>query len=185
MGVCLIPNDKDVPCGRQIEEGEPIGTVILNRTPLIGHRACAHGFHSRTQAVEREKRVASMKIGKQSGPGGSIGDPDKYPDALAFGSKPLVPEEKEPVPPADPDIPPPGVAHSSSEGQLGAVVAAVPTPTMSTHERDLLSAYRQGGITAALEYERQQEAQDAEPHVIEVDLTAVPPGQIIHLRLKR
>lgn len=166
MGVCLIPNDKDIPCSRQIEEGEPIGTVIFNRTAMVGHRACANGYHQRTQAAEREKRVQSMKIGKQEGPGGAIGDPEKYPDALAFGSKPLVPEEK---------IPPSGVTATSSDGQLAATAAPLQvSSTLTAHEQGLIEAWREGGITGALEYERQQESREPVTYNLTLDLTEVP-----------
>lgn len=110
LGVCLIPGEDGTPCGRQIEEGEPIGTVI-HGGPQVGHKRCANAFYIRKQDEERQKREDMVKIGKQQGPGGSIGDPATYPDALASGSVPLEKkaEEDKPVTSA----PPTGVPDSS------------------------------------------------------------------------
>lgn len=86
MGKCLIQQDNGMPCGRQIQPGEPIGTVIAGFAagPIVGHKACADAYQARQN---KEKQV--VKIGRQGGPGGSIGDPSQYEDALAFGSVPL------------------------------------------------------------------------------------------------
>lgn len=95
MGSCAIPQANNLPCGGQIQEGEPIGTVIAGfaNEPMIGHKRCADAYNM------RKRQETQVKIGKQGGPGGSIGDPQNYPDALAFGSVPLEKEE----PPA-PDL---------------------------------------------------------------------------------
>jgi len=84
IGACLIPNDKGFPCGTQIQEGEPIGTVILAAGgPVVGHRKCADGFQQRKQAEQRERVAATMvKRQDQAGPGGALG-PER--DALMGG----------------------------------------------------------------------------------------------------
>lgn len=178
LGVCLIPTEDDGTCGRQIEEGEPIGTVVLPGGPIVGHKRCADGFHQRRQAQEREKR---MKIGKQQGPGGSIGDPSTYPDALAFGSKPLVPEGKE--------IPPTGVTSSP----------IVDPTVLATVEKDLTWDRKMAAINeaeqAALDAvkaryaEARQEASDQpKTYNLTLDLTEVPPDVdilVIELDLRK
>lgn len=92
LGTCPIQRDDGAPCGQQINEGEPIGTVIAGwaSAPLVGHKRCADAYNARKQ-----ERDSAMKIGKQQGAGGSIGDPQSYPDALAFGSMPLEKTEPE------------------------------------------------------------------------------------------
>jgi len=84
MGPCLIPNAKGFPCGRQINEGAPIGTVIAGiGAPLVGHRECAAAFQQRKQNEQREKVAAAMvKRVDQAGPGGALG-PER--DALLGG----------------------------------------------------------------------------------------------------
>ena len=74
MGPCQIPKDDGMPCGNQIGEGEPIGSVI---TPLmgstIGHRKCAQEFHERKQRKEAQaRRDAMVKRVDQDQAGGSI-----------------------------------------------------------------------------------------------------------------
>lgn len=89
VGTCLAPQANGLPCGKQIADGEPIGTIVIN--PIVGgivvHRHCADAYEAR----KREKEA--VKLGKQAGPGGPI-DPSSFQDALAYGSVPLVPEEK-------------------------------------------------------------------------------------------
>lgn len=77
LGVCMIPTSTGKPCGKQIQQGEPIGTITnAQRTPIVGHKKCAEAYEMRT-----------MKLGKQGGPGGAIDD-SSYSDALV-GSIPL------------------------------------------------------------------------------------------------
>lgn len=93
LGACLIAGDNGLPCGRQISEGEPIGTVAVGHppNPIVGHKKCADAWALRKQ---REKDDM-VRIGKQQGPGGSIGDPASYDDGIQ-GSIPL--EKPEPLP---------------------------------------------------------------------------------------
>lgn len=72
MGACLVPNDEGKPCGRQIAEGEPIGTVMAASGPIVGHRKCADAFHARKQQQERESRNSMVKDIKQAGAGGPL-----------------------------------------------------------------------------------------------------------------
>jgi hypothetical protein len=71
MGNCMIPDANGVYCGRQIGEGEAIGTIVLGG-PKIGHKRCADAYHARIQQAEREKRDAMVKRIDQSGPGGPV-----------------------------------------------------------------------------------------------------------------
>jgi hypothetical protein len=88
-----IPGDTMSICGGQINEGEPIGTIINTNavgvsTPIVGHKRCAdkHNYAKANPPV--------VKIAKQ-GSDGSIG---KYEDALVNPS-PLVRPEKQELPP--------------------------------------------------------------------------------------
>lgn len=77
LGVCMIPTSTGKPCGKQIQQGESIGTIInAQRTPIVGHKKCAEAYETRT-----------MKLGKQGGPGGAI-DESSYENAI-MGSVPL------------------------------------------------------------------------------------------------
>lgn len=185
MGVCLIPNDKDRPCGKQLQDGEPIGTIVLGG-PIIGHKACADRYELR----KREKKETAMKIGRQQGPGGSIGDPAQYQDALAHGSVPL---EK----PDAPDLT--GLTSTSGSGDLGAAVAPVGgsaeppvspevlatltqerhTETVDAEEADALRRVRE-------EYAAKRRAIADAPvaHTINIDLSHVPTeADVLEIRL--
>lgn len=94
LGSCLIPNEQGGVCGRQIQEGEAIGTVMLRPGgPVIGHKACSDDFHRRKQEAEKQTRMAMVKRVDQGGPGGPINYSSER-DAL-LGSLPL--EKPEPV----------------------------------------------------------------------------------------
>jgi len=88
----MIPNDAGVICGKQIGEGEAIGTVIING-PVVGHKKCADGFHARKQQSEREARHKMVKRYDQGGAGGPI-DYNSERDGIQ-GSLPL--EKPEPA----------------------------------------------------------------------------------------
>lgn len=96
MGACMINKADGTPCGMQIQEGEPIGTVMDNG-PRVGHRSCADAFKFRAEQQTKEDSV--VKIGHQDGPGGSVQGPDAFKQGLAFGSYDL---EKKEVPDDDP-----------------------------------------------------------------------------------
>lgn len=87
MGVCLIYIAPNRPCGRQIQEGEPIGTVVLAGGPVVGHKKCADNFRPAFAAVANAGGHP-VKLGKQGGPGGAIPGPEGYDQAIA-GSIPL------------------------------------------------------------------------------------------------
>jgi hypothetical protein len=95
MGPCLIPNEHNYPCGRQIGEGEAIGTITtglgVQAQSYVGHKACADGFYVRKAAQEKEKNLAMVKKMNQ-GPDGSV-DPRNATD-LVIGSIPLAKDEK-------------------------------------------------------------------------------------------
>ena len=48
IGTCLIPKDSGVPCGTQIEQGEPIRTIQLQfGGAVVGHKACVDAYEAR------------------------------------------------------------------------------------------------------------------------------------------
>lgn len=93
LGNCLIPLENGAFCGKQITEGEPIGTIVLNG-PRVGHKKCADAYHWRKQQAERAKRENMVKRIDQAGPGGAV-DSSTERDAV-MGSLPL----EKPEPPA-------------------------------------------------------------------------------------
>lgn len=105
LGVCLIPKENGQLCSRQIEEGEPIGTVVVGVTPFTGHHACAQAYEGRKAA---KKETGMVKRVDQQGPGGAV-DMTTGTDAV-MGSTPL---EKSPGSEDKPDLSsvpmPPGV----------------------------------------------------------------------------
>lgn len=97
LGTCLIQQADNTVCGKQIEEGEPIGTIMSPSGPLVGHRNCAAAHYARKMQTEREKRDEMVKIARQSGPGGAV-DMSTAEDAIE-NSTPLVkPDSTEKVP---------------------------------------------------------------------------------------
>jgi hypothetical protein len=95
MGSCLIAGANGIPCGLQIEEGAPIGTVMSPGGPLVGHKDCA-------AAYEQRKREQMVKIGRQQGPGGAIPGPEQYKEGIQGSiplEKPEEPPHLSPVPP--------------------------------------------------------------------------------------
>lgn len=167
LGSCLIAKENGYPCGRQIQEGEPIGTVVVGHpgNPIVGHKACADAFNKR-------KQEATVKTGKQQGPGGSIGDPQAYDDALAFGSFPLEkPESAHPAPELDQVRMPEGVKPLSElpfeEETVSPQVAQYVTGNSPLSDEDReIEAVRA----------KHAKMRNAEPvtHVITVDMSAVP-----------
>ena len=97
LGACLITKDDGLPCGLQIGEGEPIGTVVIGTGPVVGHRNCADAF------MTRRKKV--VQIGKQQGPGGVV-DPTTFTEGI-LGSTPLVKEVKTEEPLVVEEVPAP------------------------------------------------------------------------------
>jgi hypothetical protein len=91
MGSCLIQTAEGSICGRQIEEGDPIGTVMsAYGGPVVGHKDCADAFEHR----KREQQM--VKIGRQQGAGGPMPGPEQYKEGI-MGSIPLEkPEEPAP-----------------------------------------------------------------------------------------
>jgi hypothetical protein len=85
----MVPTDKGLPCGNQIEEGSSIGTVMLANGPAVGHKKCTDAFYARKMQAERDKRENMVKIAKQ----GSSGLVGPYEDAI-LNPSPLVKPEK-------------------------------------------------------------------------------------------
>lgn len=90
-GICLIPDGAGIPCGKQIEDGAPGGTVMSPTGALHGHKPCADGWYSRKAQQERLQREAMVKLAKQGEPGGFV-DVTKAEDAV-IGSTPLMKPE--------------------------------------------------------------------------------------------
>lgn len=102
MGPCGIPGENNLPCGRQIIEGEPVGTITRGSaySPLstTGHKRCADAYHVRVQRQERERNMAMVQRINQDGPSGAVNPTTAY-DAVQ-GSLPLEKVETEaPRPP--------------------------------------------------------------------------------------
>lgn len=98
-GLCEIPQENERPCARQIQEGEPHGSVYVGRRYLQGHKRCADAFHARKAAKEREERMAGVvQRMNQDGPGGPV-DFSGSTDALE-GGVPIVTRVDENSPPA-------------------------------------------------------------------------------------
>ena len=120
LGTCLIPTETGIPCGLHIQEGEPIGTVVSFAGPVVGHKKCADAY------TQRKKDEQMVKIGKQQGPGGSIGDPSSYAEGI-MGSIPL--EKPEPPEPPFPlsSVPPPATPQpvDTHEGRWPAATVEV------------------------------------------------------------
>lgn len=97
MGPCAIPQDNGLPCGRQINEGEPVGTIAkgsaFNPLPMVGHKRCADAYYQRVQAAEREKNLAMVQRINQAGAGGPVDNSTAFDPVQ--GSIPL---EKSAVP---------------------------------------------------------------------------------------
>jgi hypothetical protein len=91
MGKCFVPNDQGIPCAGQIEEGSPVGTVMLVTGPAVGHKKCCDGHYARKIQQERENRENLVKLAKQNGPGG-VTDLTNAEDAIENPS-PLVKSE--------------------------------------------------------------------------------------------
>jgi hypothetical protein len=95
MGNCTIPDAAGSICGKQINEGEAIGTIVLGG-PRVGHKRCCDAYHARVQEKEREKRLQMVKRIDQGGPGGPV-DYTSERDAV-MGSIPLETRPGGPAP---------------------------------------------------------------------------------------
>jgi hypothetical protein len=115
MGNCLIPGADGLPCGKQINEGEAIGTIVLGG-PRVGHKKCSDAYHARVQEAEREKRLNMVKRLDQGGPGGAVVYSSER-DAI-MGSIPLDHKPGDPLPP---DVPQP---HDGPDPSLLSGLAA-------------------------------------------------------------
>lgn len=91
MGPCGIPGENGLPCGRQIHEGESVGTITVGTAfrpaSTTGHKGCADAWYGRKQQQERERNFAMVQRVNQSGPGGAV-DFSQGQDAVE-GSIPL------------------------------------------------------------------------------------------------
>lgn len=71
-GLCEIPNEKNFPCGQQINDGEPHGSVVTPHGYKQGHRRCADAFHERKMTTERQERHKAMVKRVDTDAGGAI-----------------------------------------------------------------------------------------------------------------
>lgn len=178
MGSCPITQENGYPCGRQISEGESIGTVIINKAPYVGHKRCADAY------TLREMQGGNVvKRADQNGPGGSIG-PER--DALAFGSYPLE-SKPEPAPPPNARQQysqlPPGVEPMADDPFEVEALMPLASASVSPHGSISVS----GGLTPdELEaLEKYRASVKPTPHVIDLDLSALPPNADLHIHIKR
>lgn len=90
-GPCPIPGENNLPCGRQILEGEPSGTITAGTAfsphSMAGHKRCADDWYARKQQKERERNMAVVQRINQDGPSGAV-NPSTAVDAVS-GSIPL------------------------------------------------------------------------------------------------
>lgn len=93
MGPCLVPNKAGQHCARQIEDGEPIGTVVVSGRPLVGHKVCSDEYQRR----QRESKGTMVKRVDQAGPGGHI---DQSTEREAVSSFSLEQGRVVPLPPS-------------------------------------------------------------------------------------
>lgn len=124
MGVCMIPKENDIPCGRQITEGEPIGSVVIGPgNVVVGHKRCGDGFNMR-----KKEKADMVKIARQQGAGGPV-DMTTAED-MVYGSIPL--QKPEPT-----DVG--GVAVLSAQATAVEPPTSTP-PTGATEEVSLAPA---------------------------------------------
>lgn len=80
-GPCPIPRENGLPCGRQIGEGEPRGTITqgnaFNPQSQSGHKHCADAWWERKRAVERERNTAMVQRINQR-PDGAVNPSDAF-----------------------------------------------------------------------------------------------------------
>lgn len=179
MGSCLIQQANGLPCGRQIAEGEPVGTVISGATAIVGHKRCADSF------TQRKMEDQVVKIGKQSGAGGPV-DVSTFADGVMHST----PLETKPGYVA-PELPPmPAGVRSIAEvpfeeqTQLGtqhpAEVDQV-SSALSKHELAVIQAFRAGGSKAVAQLELKREQVK---HTITIPLQDVPDETtVLEIRL--
>jgi hypothetical protein len=89
MGSCVITQENGYPCGRQIGEGEAIGTVVINGAPYIGHKRCADAYDLRSSN-------GMVKRADQTSPGGAVGP---MRDAVAQDGRPDIADLPQAGPP--------------------------------------------------------------------------------------
>jgi hypothetical protein len=178
IGPCLIPGENDLPCGKQIVQGEAIGTVVLSPGgPTVGHKRCSDAYHARKQQAEREKRNAMVQRMDQGGAGGAV-NYSSARDAIQ-GSIPL-------------DKPLAGDQSLPGAGELSALASAVgvhsiaEVPLEATPD-DAVRLAEQAEKRQYTEFVEQLKTNPPPPestgapdgghtHTITVDLTKLPPG---------
>lgn len=188
MGSCAIPGENGWPCGRQIAQGESIGTVIINKQPSVGHKRCADAYTFRemqgTNVVKRADQQADGSVGPER-------------DALGEGSFPLTGASK-PEP-----APPPNARAQYSQLPAGVVpLAELPFDDEAPSQKKALHVpLTQREPQAQLDYldnamaglsdaerkvlEEYRKSIKPEPHVIELDLSKLPANADLHIHIKR
>lgn len=92
VGSCLVQKANGYPCGRQIQEGEPIRTVVVGMNAIVGHKRCVEEYEARKQ----QEKTGMVKKYQQQGPGGPMDTSN--PQEMVMGSIPL---EQQPGKPAE------------------------------------------------------------------------------------
>jgi hypothetical protein len=184
MGKCTIPGEEnDYPCGKQIQEGEPIGTVMIGSQALVGHKKCADNFYARKAAAERKVRNSMVKKLNQDGPQGPVDF--AHPTDLVQGATTVTTEPKGYDDPRD-------AAKAAGAHFLGDLpMDATPDDAYriatgsgevkdELHDEDAqeLEAYRQRLIA------RRRATETPITHTLTIDLSQVPPeAQMLAINL--
>jgi hypothetical protein len=120
IGTCLIPREGGVPCGNQIEDGEPIRTLVLmTGGALVGHKKCVEDYEQR-----KNEENSVVKRVDQQGPNGPV-DMTQAKDGI-IGSFPLDQKLDTAAAEAEPERPP---APDQGWGEDVIPVASLPFPT--------------------------------------------------------
>jgi hypothetical protein len=127
-GPCPIPKENGLPCGLQIQEGDPRGTVSMGTAhspqSVSGHKRCADAYYARKMSQERERNLSMVQRINQDGPGGAV-DPSKAFNPVE-GSVPLEKPEPTPMHQADPSAPLPGTPIQGDMSQGAHFIGDVP-----------------------------------------------------------
>lgn len=171
MGSCLIQLESGNPCGRQINDGEAIGTVISVSGPIVGHKRCADDYNRRTMVKQYQQKGAGGPM-DTSNPKDMVENPtpldaSKIPDTADL-SRVQMPPGVQPITdlPFEDDlgspvsIPSPAPerniyregSHPSLDVPTRGNISGEP---LTPDEREFIDAFRKGGSAAVAKLEQQ------------------------------